>query len=279
MKPVNEEFVLRKMHEMPSLSRVLTDVIHAIDRDNTDQRSLIMKLAQDQAVTTKTLRIANSSFYGLSYHVNSLSDAVSILGFRSLRALVMATVVTNQIRHFDVEERELEFAMDHSVRAAVYAQLLAAHVHFLPEEAFTTGLIHDFGKFILLSEFPAQYTQVRDLQKNEGVSLCEAEVRILGMSHAQVGQLLAGHWHFPQEIQRAVGEHHEEVTPDKHILSVLIHTANILANSVLDHAERIISLQRNQLVWTMLNLNESLIQDITQKADSGFREIQGIWNR
>ena len=277
MKPVTEDFVLRKMHELPSLPKALTDVIHAIDRDNTDQRSLIMKLAQDQAVTTKTLRIANSSFYGLSYHVHSLSDAVSILGFRSLRALVMATVVTNQIHHFDVDEHALEVLLNHSIQVAVHAQLLASHVHLLPEEAFTAGLIHDFGKLILLSEFPAHYAQVRELQKTQDISLCDAEEGIMGMNHAQVGKLLAAHWHFPPEMQQAVGEHHAPVTMQMHTLSVLIHTANFLVKETFSLPEKIQQLRRNELIWSILNLEEQLLEDMAEKADAGFREIQSIW--
>ncbi|WP_374519823.1 HDOD domain-containing protein [Undibacterium squillarum] len=277
MKPVTEDFVLRKMHELPSLPKALTDVIHAIDRDNTDQRSLIMKLAQDQAVTTKTLRIANSSFYGLSYHVHSLSDAVSILGFRSLRALVMATVVTNQIHHFDVDEHALEELLNHSIQVAVYAQLLASHVHFLPEEAFTAGLIHDFGKLILLSEFPVAYAQVRALQAAQKISLCEAEVCVLGMDHAQVGRLLAAHWHFPPEMQQAVGEHHLPVTPQTHLLSVLIQAANFLVRDEGSLPEKILQLRRDEMIWTILNLDDALLEDMQQKADAGFREIQNIW--
>ena len=99
----------------------------------------------------------------------------------------------------------------------------------------------------------------------------------MGMNHAQVGKLLAAHWHFPPEMQQAVGEHHMQVTIQMHTLSVLIHTANFLVKETFSLPEKIQQLRRNELIWSILNLDEQLLEDMAEKADAGFREIQSIW--
>lgn len=276
MTPISVEQVVRKLEELPSLPQVLSELIEAMDQDQIDQRSIIMKVAQDQALTSKTLRLANSSFYGLSYHVHSLSDAVSILGFRSLRTLVTSTAIANQLHHFVLARGDVEYFFDHSISVAVLAKLLASYVSADQEQAFTTGLIHDLGKLVLVTEFPAEYLAAKAYQQVHQCNRFVAENAVLSVNHAMVGALLARQWRFPLEIQRAIGEHHEQVRNETGELTMLIATANIFAKVHTTDAERIALLKESGEAWQRLELSDEICQDIFARAKGQYTEISHV---
>ncbi|MFZ6674673.1 HDOD domain-containing protein [Undibacterium sp. Xuan67W] len=276
MSSISAEQVVRALEALPSLPQVLSELIEAIDHDNVDQRSIIMKIAQDQALTSKTLRLANSSFYGLSYRVNSLSDAVSILGFRSLRTLVTSTAIANQLHRFVLDRDDAEYFLEHSISVAIFAKLLAAHICANQEQAFTTGLIHDLGKLVLVTEFPNEYGAVKRYQKEYHCPRYDAENAVLSMSHVSIGALLARKWKFPLEIQQAVSAHHDPITAETSELSMLMTVANIFAKVHASDEERIRLLRESSCAWQRLEINEELCQTIFATEKQQYAEISQI---
>lgn len=276
MKPISVEKVVHKLEQLPSLPQVLSDLMEAIDQDQVDQRSIILKVAQDQALTSKTLRLANSSFYGLSFQVNSLSDAVSILGFRSLRALVASTVIANQLRHFVMEREDVEYFLEHSISVGIFAKLLAAHVCANQEQAFTTGLIHDLGKLLLVTEFPEEYRAVKLYETEHQCARFDAENAVLATNHATIGELLARQWKFPLEIQQAVSGHHDLMTNETSELTMLLTIANIFAKAHMTDVERIALLRDSGFAWQYLELSEESCRRIFAAEKQQYAEISQI---
>ncbi|WP_428717580.1 HDOD domain-containing protein [Undibacterium curvum] len=276
MSAISAEQLVRALEELPSLPQVLSELIEAIEHDNVDQRSIIMRIAQDQALTSKTLRLANSSFYGLSYRVNSLSDAVSILGFRSLRTLVTSTAIANLLHRFVLERNDVDYFLEHSISVAIFAKLLAAHICANQEQAFTTGLIHDLGKLALVTKFPAEYAAVKRYQKEQDCARYAAENAVLSMSHASIGAMLARRWRFPLEMQQAVSAHHDPVTAETSELAMLMTVANIFAKVRVSDEERIHLLRESSYAWQRLELNEELCLRIFATEKQQYAEISQI---
>jgi len=229
-RPSFEELV-RQIQELPALPAVVLELMSSIDQEDTDVYVLGQKIELDQALAAKTLRIANSSFYGMQSRVTSIPHAVSVLGFHSIRTLVTACALTGS---FAPVSGGFDFQgfWRHSLATAVAARMLAPHLQVNPETAFTAGLLHDLGTLVLATRFSAEHAQIRGYRQAHDCQMFDAELAILGMDHAQVGSALAAYWKFPVAIQQAVADHHALERLDCGGLPLVVHVANAVAHAL-----------------------------------------------
>lgn len=226
--------VLQTIHKIPSLPVVIVELLASMNQEDTDIEALGTKIGQDPALTAKTLRLANSSFYGMSHQITTTHQAISILGFRTIRCLatttgLMAAVPGGSNAAFDL----LEF-WRHGIAAAVCARELAHNVGCDPDHAYTAALLHDVGRLVLATQFPTQYAAAMEYQRAQACPLLDAEQSILGVDHTTVGHALARHWNFPSEFQEAVARHHTQRMPHEDALITAVRAANILAHGLQD---------------------------------------------
>ncbi|KAB8057426.1 HDOD domain-containing protein [Janthinobacterium sp. FT14W] len=219
--------IIRQIQELPSLPVVVLELLSSMDQDDTDVHVLAQKIELDQALAAKTLRIANSSFYGMQSKVTSIPQAVSVLGFHSIRTVVTACALTGSFA--PVAGFDFQAFWRHSLATAVAARLLAQHLRVSPETAFTAGLLHDLGTLVLVTRFPAEHALARDYRQAHDCQMAEAELAVLGIDHAQVGSALAAYWKFPTAIQQAVADHHAIERLDAGGLPLAVHMANAVA--------------------------------------------------
>jgi putative nucleotidyltransferase with HDIG domain len=106
---------------------------------------------------------------------------------------------------------------------------------------FTAGLLHDIGKVVMAQEMPDQITRSLDLAESEGMSATDAETRVFGTTHADVGGWLAESWGLPQRLVEAITYHHRPMsalmaTPASRdpALSAIVFLANVVAQPVDD---------------------------------------------
>jgi putative nucleotidyltransferase with HDIG domain len=192
------------------------------------------KIARDQAIVARVMRVANSSFFGLSGQISSIFEAVSVLGFNNLRGLVMAAGIINALPR---PEQGFDWTVfwRHSIRTAVCAKVLAKRVGLSPETAFTTGLLHDIGKLVMGVYFPQAFAQAHESDDESTIEALQAERVALGMDHAALGGEVAKRWHFPPEVREAVELHHTEArTGVEKTLTDVIYIANLFAHALDD---------------------------------------------
>ncbi|MGK5056371.1 HDOD domain-containing protein [Janthinobacterium sp. LB2P49] len=228
MTRLSFEHIIRQIQELPSLPVVVLELLSSMDQDDTDVHVLAQKIELDQALAAKTLRIANSSFYGMQSKVTSIPQAVSVLGFHSIRTVVTACALTGS---FASSSGSFDFQAfwRHSLATAIAARLLAPHLRVNPETAFTAGLLHDLGTLVLVTRFPAEHALVRSYRQAHDCQMAEAELAVIGIDHAQVGSALAAYWKFPEAIQQAVADHHAIDRLQAGGLPLAVHLANAVA--------------------------------------------------
>lgn len=229
-RPSYEQLV-RQIQELPALPAVVLELLSSIDQEGTDVHVLAQKIELDQALAAKTLRIANSSFYGMQSTVTSIAHAVSVLGFHSIRTLVTACALTGSFAPVDGGFDFTAF-WRHSLATAVAARLLAPHLQVNPETAFTAGLLHDLGTLVLATRFPAEHALIRSYRQAHDCQMADAELAVMGIDHAQVGSALAAYWKFPLAIQQAVADHHAIARLDGGGLPLVVHMANAVAHAL-----------------------------------------------
>lgn len=228
---LDRDAVLKGVRSLPSLPTVVVELLQSIDDDDADTQELAEKLARDQALAAKVLRVANSSFYGLQGKVESIGDAIVVLGLQGLRTLATAAAVTGTFAAGGEGAHDLRSFWRHSVAVALCAKEIARQRHMNEGNAFAAGLLHDIGRLALAACFPRHVAAVAAEREAHDDSLLAAERRLLGIDHAEIGQMLTEYWRFPTILSQAIGTHH---VPDATAapLAAVIHVADAVAHAL-----------------------------------------------
>jgi putative nucleotidyltransferase with HDIG domain len=164
-------------------------------------------VAGDTGLTAKVLQLANSAFFRLARRITSAEKAVGHLGLAVMRSLMSSTDVFWRGAEHESATLRLDELQRHACMMGAAARSLAQD---LPQadDAWAAGLLHDVGYSILARDCQADLLRCLDLAAAEGLQLHEAETRILGATHAQLGAYLLGLWGLPSEVVEAVACHH-----------------------------------------------------------------------
>ncbi|WP_338771710.1 HDOD domain-containing protein [Massilia sp. METH4] len=208
------------------------ELLDSIDAEEVDIAVLARKVALDQALTAKTLRVANSALYGLRVRMTTIQQAITYLGFQTARNLITAAALTGCFP----ENRCAGFSHPafwrHAIATAICAKALARHAGFNQDYAFTAGLLHDVGRLALVSCFPGHYAAVIAWRAAHDVHWIDAERSVLGIDHVDAGLALAEHWNFSATMRGAIGHHHAPDLPGAGMLATIVHVADAIAHAL-----------------------------------------------
>ncbi|MBX3095937.1 MAG: HDOD domain-containing protein [Fimbriimonadaceae bacterium] len=225
------EDIIQQTSDLPVMSSVALRVMREADNSNTTAARLSHWLGQDPALSSRVLRLSNSAYYGLSRKVNTIQDAVVILGLRCVRNLAMVAAtypwLSKPLEGYGLAPLML---WQHSHSTALGSQYVAQKSGRLnPDVAFTGGLLHDIGKLALNASLDRKADALARLADLNGWTFVEAERTVLGFDHGQVGGHLAEKWNLPQEMVDSARFHHE---PDRaetpSLVADAVHVGNYL---------------------------------------------------
>ena len=200
-----EEIILKSC-DLPTIPSIAGKVMQMLSNANTTAEHLNKAIIVDQALTARVLKIANSSFYGCRSTISTVSQAVVIIGFTTIRNVVMAASTKGVYKQFGLTEKMLH---DHSVGTA----MACYHVEQMSgqkksEEVFLSGLLHDIGKVILNNTDPDRFKKVMQIVYNDGRDFSEVEQEVFGFTHSDVGSLVIKKWKFSDEMEQMIKHHH-----------------------------------------------------------------------
>lgn len=222
-----------RLSELPSLPTILMDALQQLEGQQ-DMVSLIDKIGRDPVLVARLLRIANSSFYGMSREIGSLREAIVVLGFNRVRDLLISIcfsqMLVSQQHHFDYTD-----FWHHSMAVADCSRQLARSTGFNPDVAFTAGLLHDIGQLVIVFLYPEEIVRQIFNTQTEGSfakshhEITENERKILTFDHTEIGSKSALYWNFPEVIQQAIEQHETAPLADSTpSVGLLIYSANLL---------------------------------------------------
>lgn len=220
-RAVFQQTLEKKLADLPPLPAVVTRVMQVVNDPNASAEELNRLISMDQGLSSKVLRIVNSAYYGFPRRISTITHAVVILGFSTVRNLVLGVSAFGLL-----SQKSMPYGLnrskfwEHTVAAAAAGSVVARHrlpkVRTAPEEAFIGGLLHDLGSLFLDSYFPVQYAVAMAFAAREGKTTRDAEGLVLGMDHATVGRRIAEHWNFPPHLTACLGWHHEPAHAGEH---------------------------------------------------------------
>lgn len=201
----SKESILKAV-DLPAVPMVAARVIQLIDNPNASLDDLQRSIMADQAMTSRILKIANSSFYGVRQNVDTLSEALSILGLKVTRLIVLAVATRGIYKRFGAVEQKL---WEHSLGVSIAAGIVGSEIeHVRREEAVVAGLLHDVGKIVINNSFTDKITEIIKKVYETKMSSMNVEQEILGFNHAEVGFFLAEKWGFPDMLCQVILKHH-----------------------------------------------------------------------
>jgi len=212
--------------DLPTIPIVATKVMQMIEMDNITVEDIANVVTTDPAVAARVLKIANSAFYGCQRQIQTISGAIVVLGFNTLRSLVVAASVKEVYKPFGLTEKML---WDHSLGAGLASRIIATSTRKAnPEEAFLAGLLHDIGKTIMNSLDRDKFQIVMQRCYNEGIFFEEAEESVFTFRHDDVGAMVVKKWNFPESLVTAILHHHRLDFPQE-TDQYMVHLSSVIA--------------------------------------------------
>jgi PAS domain S-box-containing protein len=215
-RPDSPEGILRLlggMDRLPMLPAVALKLLEVTADERSSAGDVARLIETDQALAAKTLRMANSAYYGKSGKISTLRDAVALVGFGAVRSTILTVCFMDLFKEkagstgFDVDGFWL-----HSLACAICCRELGKKLRGSPsfaEEAFVCGMLHDAGKIVLNHCVPDAYGRVVETVKAKPLTMAEAERESLGTDHAKLGGELLRLWRLPEHETQAVCLHHQ----------------------------------------------------------------------
>lgn len=276
MKFSEVEQVLGSLDKLPTLPVIYTKLLRLLQSPDTTIHAISNIISEDQVIAAKVLQFVNSAFYGFPQRIGSLQRAIVILGFNAIKNLVLTTSVWDLFQRIQAGHAfNKESFWKHSIGCAVASRVLAEAADLKnPEDVFTGGLLHDIGKIVQAGYFPDQFNRVIELVDQTGLPMVEAERRVFGFDHAQIGTAIATRWRFPQDTVNMIALHHlpnETAGLNKTIAAV--HIGNILATALrLGYSgEKFVPLVHDR-AWETLGLGLGSLEIVMEKVIKLYNE-------
>jgi putative nucleotidyltransferase with HDIG domain len=215
---------IKRIKNLPTIPGIVAKISRMVENPETTPIQVGRLISQDQVLSAKVLRMANSAFFGQSRKISSITQALIILGFDVVKGLVLTSSV------FDMMKKSMAGLWEHSIGCAAAAGVVAKYLDRPDaEEILVAGLLHDLGKVVLSLQLPDEAAQVQVLAEEKQISFYEAENEVLGFNHGEVGHWLAEHWNLPDNLSDPMRFHHQperaDLAPKQ---TAIVHLANII---------------------------------------------------
>ena len=205
----------KNLKPVTSVSEKLLEIIYDPSSSLND---IVNIIKFDQGMTANCLKICNSSYFGFSAPVTSIKQAVAYLGADRVACLVMMGSNAENFKAaqggYDLSQGEL---WRYSVSSALLAQDLAEKRQMNNiSMIFTAALLKDIGKVILHQYVKESFDAIIREVKDNGLTFIEAEERVIGIDHAELGARIAEGWNFSAAMIDIIKYHHspQQASPD-----------------------------------------------------------------
>ena len=223
--------LVQEIAELRPLRQSAVRVLALTEGERFSAQELAGAISADAVLSAKMLRLANSAYYGFPRKIATIREAIVLLGFRAVRSAVLAAGMIEVLPGSNVldYDRFWQFSVTVGMLAEIQARAIGRHL----DVAFTAGVVHNIGRLALDQHRSSAFGEVLHLA-GQGVSVVEAERRVLGFTEADLGGALALRWNFPDELVDAVAHHALELEqiPDRQSLAACVVRARLFAHSL-----------------------------------------------
>jgi HD-like signal output (HDOD) protein/CheY-like chemotaxis protein len=222
-----------RIRTFPTIPSLYLEVVSALKDPNATTDEVGAIIAKDMAMTTKLVQVLNSAYFGLPRTITDPTEAVGILGFETVKSLIMTVKLLSQYDKVKPVYFSIDSIWRHSTNVARTARVMAlleTGDNDCSGIAYTAGLMHDLGKVILAANFDEQYQGAHNVARKQQIPLWEVEKDIFGATHGEIGAYLLGLWGMSAEVVKVAALHHHPLRSGDTEFTPLtaVHVANAL---------------------------------------------------
>ncbi len=262
----------------------LPDIYYRLEETIVDPTSTVEVISNllrsDPDLCARMLRMANSAFYSFPTRVETIERAVSTIGLRQIRELVLVTAVVKAFEGIPPGTVNMETFWEHSIAVGIMARKLGQQAGLPDADGYyIPGMLHDIGRLVMYLKLPALMYELLDRHDAEGRSLFLMERETLDYTHADIGARLLELWNLPRSIWEPVGKHHDPGQSHEYQLAACaIHLADAWVNT--HHVGRSgdgSELMIDEVALHRIDIESEQISEIGQAAKLQTREVARLF--
>ena len=226
------------VERMPAFPKSVQRILELTRDINCPPKELVAVIEKDPVIAIKILKIVNSAYFSLPSKVTSISQSVIFLGLNTLKNLALNFSTIGMLPRQNAAGFDMQAYLMHSLLTAGIARALVdryADGEADATDAYTVGLLHNFGKVVFAQFMPQEFHRALELAETDELALHVAEERVIGADHAYVGAMLARHWQFPPSLVACIGGHHQG--HGEGALAECLHVADLISEQLCDEAD------------------------------------------
>ncbi|MBS1794942.1 MAG: HDOD domain-containing protein [Acidobacteria bacterium] len=271
IRPLDVEELIRT--RIPTLSRTNMKIPELLRDDNCPTRKIADAVGFDPVLTTRLLKMANSSLYARRNTANSIQQAIEALGRKSVYDIVMLGAMADSFAKEIVSSIYGRILWEHSIVVGLLAREVGRLLGLRgTEEAFLCGILHDIGKILLLKAETEYYNGI--IAEPSERELLRAEEITFGLTHAEVGAYISYKWDLPEIVCNVILYHHQpEKTTGSSVVTHIVNVADLIANVngygvrleevealAFSESVRLLRLETDQITEAWANIQDSLAE-------------------
>lgn len=277
--PMTLDELIDSVQQLVSLPDVYHRVEQALSDPSKSLEDVGKVLETDPDLSARLLAIANSAMYRRAAPVESVGRALTTIGSRELRDLVLATVVARLFSRLPLGSVNMLTFWRHSLACAVTARMLAvARREGEVERFYVIGLLHDIGRLLLFLREPTVMYDALIRRQAEGGLLYQVERELLGYDHAQAGAALLKSWDIPERLHAPIGFHHDPMAAGGYTLEAsVIHVSDVIVGCLeLGSSGQRVVPPLLDAAWREVDLPENSLAEITSRVDAQVKELSAL---
>ena len=221
--------------ELPSVPDLYLKLEEEMNKEDFSFDKIKKIISTDPGMTAKILQTVNSGFFGLPRQITDLLQALNFLGVNTIKSIVL---YLQTFSASSIPPKYINYCQkfgEHSLKVANISKKIAQIEKMdkkFCEDTFTTGILHDIGKLVLLKDSNI-FDEIIQIVASKNISFHKAEMEVIGLSHQTIGAYLLGIWGLPPSIIDAVANHHSPIDSNSNGFTIL--TAVYIANCFEHH--------------------------------------------
>lgn len=273
------EHMVEDVSTIHSLPLFYSQLSEAIDHPRSSIGDIAKIISEDQGLTARILKLANSPLFGYFSKIDTITQAVTIIGVLQVRDLALALSVMDVFKGIPEYLVNMEQFWKHSIVTGLASRALATSQREANlERFFVAGILHDIGRLVMYVRVPDLCLELLEECRATGTLLHRAEKERFTFDHADVGSALLRRWKIPPRVGEPVGAHHDCRLGDQYPREAsILHFADIIAHALqIGNSGEIFVPELDAEVWERLQISCYFLRTLVKQVDTTYAQTVSV---